>query len=209
MVDCVCADSFCCDECLPDAVALDATVGGMKSSFSETYRTRLRRRKTLVEYLPREEARRIVAEFVALIKTIADEHSHRRIAMYIMRVFDGRATRDSFIAYLIRNWGIDYDRARMIADDQLSKATERFLVAKWKKQGCKMVKWVHKGATNPRIYHLRRWNKVSGKRNGRPNGLNGYIFPIDRPPIINPKTKERGYPGQMINCHCQLEPLWD
>ena len=84
----------------------------------------------------------------------------------------------------MRIGGVDESRAEMIADDQIE------------------------GETNPRQYHLRQWNGKSGKRNGRPNGLNGYEFDIDKPPVINLKTKERGYPGQMINCHCRLVPIW-
>ena len=203
-----CCDRMCYDEEVPESVAQDASVSGMKYPLSETLRKRIRRTKSLIEYVPRERARKIIAEGVSLIKTIPSEENHLRIARYIMRVFDGRATRDSLIAYLMRIGGVDYDRAQMIADDQLNKASERFLVEKWRGQGCELVKWVHKGETNPRVYHLRKWNGVSGKRNGRPNGLNGYIFPIDKPPIIDLKTKERGYPGQMINCKCRLEPIW-
>lgn len=184
-----------------EAVAEDAAV-------KVSPRTVSRMRKILVDYVPRAVARRIVAEGVALISTIPGEGDHRRIAKYVMRVFDGYATRDSFIAYLMRIGGVDYDVAERIADDQLNKASERFLVEKWKSQGCERVKWVHKGAINPRSYHLRKWNGVSGKRNGRPNGLNGFVFPIDRPPIIDMKTMERGYPGWLVNCHCRLEPVW-
>lgn len=209
MEDCQFCDSQCCDEYPQEAFVEDATVSGFKLPLSETIRRRVRRVKALIEFIPRNVARKIVAEGVALIKTIPSVDAHRRIALYVMRVFDGRATRDSFIAYLMRVWKVDYARARLIADDQLAKASERFLVEKWKSQGCEMVRWVHKGATNPRVYHLRKWNKVSGKRNGRPNGLNGYVFPINRPPVIDPKTGARGYPGQMINCHCRLEPIWD
>jgi len=191
-----------------ETVAEDAAVPVLKSLRSYSFPKRIRRRKTLIEFVDRATARRIIAENVSLIKSIPTEEDHRRIAMYIMRIFDGYATRDSFIAYLMRTYGVDFARAQMIVDDQLNKASERFLVEKWKGQGCKLVKWVHKGETNPRVYHLRKWNGVSGKRNGRPNGLNGYVFPIDRPPIIDLKTKERGYPGQLINCRCRLEPIW-
>ena len=201
-------NNLVCGECDSDAIVEDSAVSGFKSAREGSFPRRIRLRKRLIEFLDRSIARKIVADNVSLIKTIPTEEDHRRIAMYIMRVFDGYATRDSFIAYLMRIWKVDYDRARMIADDQLNKASERFLVEKWKGQGCKLVKWVHKGETNPRVYHLRKWNGVSGKRNGRPNGLNGYVFPIDRPPVIDPKTKERGYPGQMINCRCALEPIW-
>ena len=199
-------EELCCDY---EKVALDSTVSGMKAPLSESLRRKVRRARSLIDYVPRDTARKIIADFVSLIKTIPTEEDHRRIARYIMRIFDGKATRDSFIAYLMRVWEVDYERARMIADDQLNKASERFLVEKWKGQGCKKVRWVHKGDSNPRVYHLRRWNGISGKRNGRPNGLNGFVFPINRPPVIDPKTGERGYPGQMINCRCRLEPVWD
>lgn len=192
-----------------EAVVEDATVSGLKAPLAESFPNRIRRVRSLIEFVPRERAKNIIEDNVALIKTIPGEDEHRRIAWYILRVFQGIYSRDEFIAYLMRIGGVDEARAEMIADDQMHKAAERFLVEKWKKQGCKKVRWVHKGDTNPRQYHLRRWNGVSGKRNGRPNGLNGYVFDIDKPPVINLKTKERGYPGQMINCHCRLEPIWD
>ena len=105
-------DRMCCDECCQDAVALDATVSGMKAPLSETLRKRIRRTKSLIEYVPREKARKIVEGFVSLIKTIPSEEDHRRIARYIMRIFDGKATRDSFISYLMREWKVDYERAQ-------------------------------------------------------------------------------------------------
>lgn len=193
----------------PETVVADATVSGLKGTLSEVFPNRLRRVRSLIEFVPRDRARKIVEEGVSLIRTIPDEESHRRIASYILKVFQGLYSREDLIAYIMRIGGVDEDRAILIADDQMNKAAERFLVEKWKGQGCKRVRWVHKDDTNPRKYHLRKWNGVSGKRNGRPNGLNGYEFDIDKPPVINQKTKERGYPGQMINCHCRLEPIWD
>ena len=169
---------------------------------------RLHRATMLIGFVPKGKARKIIEDNVALIKTIPGEDEHRRIVWYLLRVFYGIYSRDELVAYLMKMGGVDEDRAMMIADDQIHKAAERFLVEKWKGQGCKRVRWVHEGATNPRQYHLRRWNGKSGKRNGRPNGLNGYEFDIDKPPVINLKTKERGYPGQMINCHCRLVPIW-
>ena len=169
---------------------------------------RLHRATMLIGFVPKEKARKIIEDNVALIKTIPGEDEHRRIVWYLLRVFYGIYSRDELVAYLMKMGGVDEDRAMMIADDQIHKAAERFLVEKWKGQGCKRVRWVHEGRTNPRQYHLRQWNGKSGKRNGRPNGLNGYEFDIDKPPVINLKTKERGYPGQMINCHCRLVPIW-
>ena len=193
----------------PETVVEDATVSGLKGTLEEVFPHRLRHIRSLIEFVPKDRARKIVEEGVALIKTIPEEESHRKIVNYILRVFHGLADREDLIAYIMKIGEVDEDRAIIIADDQMHKAAERFLVEKWKNQGCKRVRWVHKDDTNPRKYHLRPWNGVSGKRNGRPNGLNGYEFDIDKPPVINQKTKERGYPGHMINCHCRLEPIWD
>ena len=185
----------------------DHAFAGLKSYLKNSYPSRIRSAKLLIESVPYSEARRIIAKNVSLIKTIPSEEDHNRIVAYILQVFLGNRTREQLVAYLMRIGGVDEERAEMIADDQISKASVRFQVEKWKKQGVKKVKWIHSGEPNPRIYHMRRWNGISGKRNGRPNGLNGYIFEIDSPPIINPKTNERGYPGHMINCHCRLEPV--
>ena len=193
----------------PDAVVEDETVSGLKAPLEAVFPNRIRKPKRLIEYVPHDRAKKIVEENVALIRTIPEEGKHRRIVWYLLRVFHGIYTREELIAYLMKMGKVDEERATIIADDQIHKAVEKFLVEKWKGQGCKRVKWVHKGDTNPRQYHLRLWNGVSGKRNGRPNGLNGFEFDISKPPIINLKTKERGYPGQMINCHCRLVPIWD
>lgn len=191
-----------------EKIAQDSTVSWMKSKLEDSFPKRIRWAKRLIDFVPKDTAARIVAETVALIKTIPGDKEHLLIARYVMRVLRGDRTREDFIKYLVRTGDVDETRAEMIADDQMSKIVVRFLVEKWRKQGCKRVRWVHKGASDPREYHLRRWNGKSGKRNGRPNGLNGYEFEIDKPPVINKKTKERGYPGHLINCHCHLEPIW-
>lgn len=190
-----------------EKVALDGEVSGFKRPLAESYPQRIRRIRSLIEYVPRETADRIVREGVALIKTIGGKDNHLKISKYLMRVFLGLNTREDFIAYLMNLGGVSEERAEFIADDQMAKAAERFLVEKWKRQGYKKVRWVHKGAHDPRDYHLRQWNGTSGKRTGKPNGLNGFVFDIDKPPVINLKTKARGYPGWLPNCHCRLEPI--
>ena len=32
-------------------------------------------------------------------------------------------------------------------------------------------------------------------------------FPIDRPPVIDKKTGQRGFPAQLIGCKCFLTPV--
>lgn len=161
----------------------------------------------LIDFVSTDKAKEIFKQGVSLIKTI-DKSLFPNIVSYLGRIFRGYYTKEGFIWYLRKIGGLDVEQATIIAEDQIKKATEKLYVEKLKLLGCKKVRWVHNGGDNPREYHLRRWNGVSGKKNGRPNGLNGYEFLLDTPPVINPKTKERGLPGQMINCHCYLVPLW-
>ena len=202
--------SYLANDINPSAtVVMDSTVAEMKSRNADIFPKRIKLARNLIDFIPRARALEILNEGTALIRTISEEEKHQRIAKYLMDVFYGLKTREDLIRYLMRLGELDEEQAELIAHDQVNKAAERFCVEKWKRQGCKKVKWVHEGATEPRRYHLRKWNGVSGKRTGRPNGLNGYIFDIDKPPVINQKTKERGYPGQMINCHCRLVPIWE
>ena len=50
------------------------------------------------------------------------------------------------------------------------------------------------GSVHPREYHLRN----------APSGLNGGIFDLDNPPVIDLRTGERGFPGQLPYCRCTM-----
>lgn len=188
------------------SISMDMKIKGMKKIMSDSWPIKIRKARSLIEWVDKERENDIISENVALIKTIPQE-LHARICAYIKSIFRGRRSREDFIAYLIRIGDVSVERAELIADDQIAKCAEKFLVEKWKKQGIRFVRWVHRGASEPRKYHLKKWNGRNGRRTGMPNGLNGFIFPIDKPPIIDVKTHERGYPGQLVNCHCHLEPI--
>ena len=167
-----------------------------------------RPRSTLLGNIDYEIARRIARENASLIRTIP----HLDIVkaeQKILGYFRLKITREQLARYFynVANGAISIDRARFIADDQIAKATERMLVEKWRKNGITMVRWVHSGLSEPRPYHRTKWNGKSGLYDRRPNGLDGFIFPIDHPPVINLSTGERGYPGQLPNCRCHLEPV--
>lgn len=197
---------FCQPHTMLDTTVCDEAPN-LKATLAETFPHRLRRARTLLDYVPRQRMKEMIKNNVSLIKTIPGDHNHERIALYITRVISGLYTREMLIDYLQRIGEVDEERAALIADDQIAKITMQMLVDKWLKQGYKMARWEHKGAADPRKYHLRKWNGRSGRRTGMPNGLNGFIFRLDRPPVINPITMERGYPGQLINCHCSLVPI--
>jgi SPP1 gp7 family putative phage head morphogenesis protein len=84
--------------------------------------------------------------------------------------------------------------AKNVALDQTRKAYTAITTARMKDAGIKKFEWVHTGGSQePRPYHL--------------NELNGRVFSIDEPPIIDKKTGERGLPGDAINCRCTMRPI--
>lgn len=86
-------------------------------------------------------------------------------------------------------------RAKLIARDQVSKATASLNHARFEKLGVRKFRWIHSGGgKEPRPLHVQ---------------YNGQVFSLDDPPIIDEKTKERGLPGQLINCRCRMAPVVD
>ena len=191
------------------AVATDESVGWLKGRNADIFPKRIYRpRSTLLKQVDYQTARRIIRENVALIKTIP-LMDVLKVEQKILGYFRLKVSRDQLARYFYRiaDGNITREWAEIIADDQINKASERLRVAKWRKNGVRMVRWIHCNMDDHRPYHREKWNGASGIFDGHPNGLNGYVFPIDFPPIIDEKTGERGYPGQLINCKCHLEPV--
>lgn len=154
-----------------------------------------------------EQFREGVEENVNLIKTIPQKYFDK-IGDAVEKRARGRMTRNALIKRIKEVGGITQRRAEMIADDQTAKVTEHMMLARCRNAGIKKVMWMHSSISmKPRDYHKMRWDGHTGKRNGKPNGLNGYIFSIDNPPVIDKKTGERGFPAQLINCKCYLTPV--
>lgn len=85
------------------------------------------------------------------------------------------------------------ERARLIARDQVSKMSCEMSAARAKSAGITKFKWRHSGGSaDPRKLHLE---------------YNNQIFSYDDLPIIDERTKERGLPGQAINCRCVAIPV--
>lgn len=148
-----------------------------------------------------------IEDNVNLIKTIPEQYFDK-IGKAVEARTRGKMTRGALVKRIKEIGGITQRRAEMIADDQTAKVTERMMLERCKNAGVKKVMWVHSGISmEPRDYHKTRWDGRTGKRNGKPNGLNGFVFNIDEPPVIDKKTGERGFPAQLINCHCFLTPV--
>jgi len=155
------------------------------------------------------EGRKIVRANVGLIRTIPVER-HPMIVRAIVKALKGKYDRDELIDEIERigQGAVDDTGATLIANDQIAKATQMMQLNVWRAQGWKTVQWRHSHKVQePRKLHVTKWNGKKPDKDGRVNGLDGYVFPIDKPPVIDEKTGERGYPGQLINCTCFLIPI--
>ena len=168
------------------------------------FQVRLDAKSTKLELSQFQEA---IETNVNLIKTIPTQYFDK-IGKAVEARVTGKMTRGALVKRIKELGGITQRRAEMIADDQVAKVTEAMMLARCRNAGIQRVMWVHAPISmHPRDYHRERWDGHTGKFNGKPNGLNGYIFNIDRPPVIDKKTGQRGFPAQLINCKCFLTPV--
>lgn len=182
----------------------DARERKRKAMSSRKYELQIDGRRNRLEL---SQFREGIEENVNLIKTIPNQY-FTKIEKAVEQRTRGKMTRGALVKRIKELGNITQRRAEMIADDQTAKATEAMMLARCRNAGIKRVMWVHSGVSmKPRDYHKRRWDGHTGKFNGKPNGLNGYVFNIDNPPVIDLKTGERGFPAQLINCHCNLLPV--
>lgn len=140
-----------------------------------------------------EQITAATAENVGLIKSIAQQY-HERISQLVLRsaATGGRGAAEIFEG--IRHYdGLTEKRAKLIAVDQTRKITAAMNVERAKSVGMKRFEWVHSGGgSDPRKLHLQ---------------YDGKIFEYDDPPVIDSRTNERGYPGQLVNCRCVMVPV--
>jgi SPP1 gp7 family putative phage head morphogenesis protein len=86
------------------------------------------------------------------------------------------------------------NKAKNVTLDQTRKAYSTITDSRMRSVGIAQYTWRHAGGSQePRQYHK--------------NVLNGQVFDLDDPPIIDQSTGERGQPGTAINCKCFKVPL--
>lgn len=86
------------------------------------------------------------------------------------------------------------NKAKNITLDQTRKAYGTITESRMRSVGVTKYRWRHAGGSqNPREYHK--------------TVLNGKVFSLDDPPVIDQSTGERGHPGDAINCKCYREPV--
>lgn len=152
-----------------------------------------------------------IAENVSLIKSIAPQYLDR-VQGALTRAITGNGSIRQFELEVARYSHKELSRAKLIAHDQIHKVFTSMVARRCSQLGIRRMQWFHSMVgKEPRPYHIRKWDGVSGKNNGHPNGLNGYIFDLANPPVIqeaDARHKEiRGLPSQLVNCRCFMKPV--
>lgn len=134
-----------------------------------------------------------IKQNVALIRSIPREYFLEIEGEVMRSIQSGRGMAD-LQPFLEKRYGLTKKRAALIARDQTSKATAAINRARMQGLGVKKFKWLHSGGgKEPRPLHK--------------NVLNGNVYSMDDPPVIDDRTGERGFPGQLINCRCRMVPV--
>lgn len=148
-----------------------------------------------------------IEENVNYISDLPSRFSSRvRGAVY--RVVTSTGTLKDLRMSLRKYAGMSERQAKLVATDQINKAFNVMAMHRMAEAGITKYMWVYTYTSKtPRDYHKRKWDGKSGKKDGHPNGLNGFIFEQGHNPIIDEKTGETGLPGQLPYCRCKLSPV--
>lgn len=146
-------------------------------------------------------------ENISLVKSIPEQYI-KRVQTHITNIINGAGGWVDLRKEIIKSKDITLRRAKMIARDQTNKVFNAVTLRRFEQLGITKVKWKHSHADkDPRAYHIRQWDEHSGIDDGHPNGLDGFIFDLNNPPVIDEKTGQRGFPGTLINCSCMMIPV--
>ncbi|WP_193014589.1 MULTISPECIES: phage minor head protein [Gammaproteobacteria] len=139
------------------------------------------------------------AENVSLIKSIPLQFHQRIESVALLSISQGGEGAKTLFDEVKPLIDIEKEklekRASFIAVDQTRKITTAVNYERMKSAGIRKAVWHHSGGgAEPREWHIK---------------LDGEVFDLDNPPIIDPKTGERGLPGQLPNCKCFWTPVID
>lgn len=153
-----------------------------------------------------------IIENVSLIKSIQSQY-HERIVGAVTRSITGTGSIKSLAMEISKYNREGLNRANLIALDQTRKMYSTMNLRRFEQVGITKVKWLHTHAGKTvRPYHHRKWD---GDYSNYPNvnGLNGLIFDISNPPVIQEakgKQKEiRGYPAELPFCTCVMRAIFE
>lgn len=142
-----------------------------------------------------EVIKALMFENTSLIKSIPQEYFKQITGAVARSIENGEGVR--WLAKELREYGAKTDRrAQLIAQDQTRKAYNTINLRNFRDSNVRKFKWIHSGGSrDPREYHK--------------YVLDGNIYDIDDPPVIDPRTGEKGYPGQLPYCRCVMAAVLD
>mgnify|MGYP000124450678 CR=1 FL=1 len=137
----------------------------------------------------------LLFENVSLIKSIPQEYFKQITGAVARSIENGEGIR--WLGKQLREYGAKTERrAQLIAQDQTRKAYNTINLRNFQDNNIRKFKWLHSGGSrDPRAYHK--------------YVLDGNIYDIDDPPVIDPKTGEKGFPGQLPYCRCVMCAVLD
>jgi len=139
-------------------------------------------------------AKASIAENVALIKSIPTQYLDGIRVKVTSAITTGNGLGD-ILPYLKNELGVAERRAKNIALDQTRKTYNALNKGRMQNAGVESYEWIHTGGgQKPRPHH---------------EEMHGNVYRFDDPPVIEPRTGERGIPGQAINCRCTMRPILD
>lgn len=134
-----------------------------------------------------------VTESVSLIKSIASEYLGK-VQTTVMRSITTGNGLETLMPALQKYDGITERKAKNIALDQTRKVYNKVNAQRMQKSGLEEFEWLHSGGgQHPREEHIE---------------MNGNIYSVTNPPVIDSRTGERGLPGQLPNCKCTMRPVY-
>lgn len=135
-----------------------------------------------------------VTENVSLIKSIPEQYMKQVEGSVMRSITTGNGLQD-LVPAIEKYDGMTKRRATNIALDQTRKAYNSINKGRMQAIGVGKFEWIHSGGgANPRPDH---------------EEMDGEIFSFDDLPVIDPRTGERGIPGQAPNCGCTMRPVFD
>lgn len=135
-----------------------------------------------------------INENVSLITSIPQKYFSDISGSVMRSITTGNGLKD-LVPEMEKYYGQTNRRAKNIAYDQTRKAYNSINKQRMMSIGYKKFKWLHSGGSQyPRKLHIK---------------MSGNIYSFDDLPIIDENTGETGIPGQAINCHCTMTPVYE
>jgi SPP1 gp7 family putative phage head morphogenesis protein len=170
-----------------------ASKSGLKSSLQQLA-GELSLKLNFIPSSLKEVSNASIAENVSLIKSIPDTYFNQITGAVMRSITTGGGVK-SLMRHFKKYDDMTDRRAKNIALDQTRKAYNSINVQRMMASGYKKFRWLHSGGgMHPRPLHV---------------AMNGKVYSFDDLPVIDKVTGEKGIPGQLPNCGCTLQPVYE